>query len=170
MKRLLFTFFAVALITTACSKENYISPEELFKDSSKAASTTITTKSEEAENTVTTFSTTFITKMSDIPGKSHLMAHSSGKMVYDTFLLSIYFENIDNSKVGNTLSPYKFMCSFILSSNSDATTYTYDGTISIASKGEDYVILRFDKVGFSCSLGNYLTDGYLYCPLVDINP
>lgn len=171
MKRfLIISCYAIALILTSCSKASYISPDELFKDSSKAAKTTITTKSEEAETTVATFNSPVITKRSDIAGQSRLWASSGGKMVYDAFILSMYFDNVDNLKVGDTINPSRFWFSFILSSNSEATTYTYDGTISVADKGEDYVILHFDKVGFSCSMGEYLTDGYLYCTLVDTEP
>ena len=80
-------------------------------------------------------------------------------MVYVFYVLSVYFENIDNLKVGDTISPSRFMFSFPASSSSDATTQIYDGNISIADKGDDYVILHFDKVRFSCSMGEYLTDG-----------
>ena len=170
MKRLFFTIFTIALMATSCSKDGYISPEELFKDSSKAAKTTINTKGEKPETAVATFKSPVITKRSDIAGQSHLWASSGGKMVYDFFILSIYFENVDNLKVGDTINPSRFMFSFPASSNSEATTHTYDGNISIADKGDNYVILHFDKVGFSCSIGEYLTDGYLYCNLIDIDP
>lgn len=171
MKRLFFTIFTIALMATSCSKDGYISPEELFKDSSKAAKITITTKGENPETTVATFkSHPVITKKSEIAGQSWLWATSGGKMVYDFFILSIYFEDIDNLKVGDTINPSRFMFSFPASSNSEATTHTYDGNISIADKGDDYVILHFDKVSFSCSMGDYLTDGYLYCNLIDIDP
>jgi len=168
MKRLFFAFFAITIMASSCSKDSYISPEELFKDSSKVAKTTITTKGEDPETAVATFKKhPVITKRSDIAGQSWFWAASGGKMVYDTFYLSMYFENVDNLKVGDTISPSRFTFSFGYSSDSAATTNTYEGTISIADKGDDYVILLFDKVGFSCSMGDYLTDGYLYCSLVD---
>lgn len=170
MKRLFFAFFAITLMASSCSKDSYISPKELFKDSSKVAKTTITTKGEEPETTVSTFkSHPVITKKSDIAGQSHFWASSGGKMVYDAFIISMFFDNIDNLKVGDTISPSRFLFSFVYSSASEteAETHTYEGTISIADKGDDYVILLFDKVGFSCSMGDYLTDGYLYCTLVD---
>lgn len=88
-------------------------------------------------------------------------------MVYDMFMLSCYFDSIDDMKVGETLKPSRFMFSFIASSDSNATTYEYEGKITLADKGEDYIILHFNKVRFSCSYGDYLTDGYLYCPLYE---
>ena len=100
-------------------------------------------------------------------GQSWFVASSGGKMVYDMFMMSIYFDSIDKMKVRETLKPSRFMFSFFASSTSDATTYTYGGKISLADKGDDYVILHFDKVSVSCSFGDYVTDGYLYCPLFD---
>ena len=64
-------------------------------------------------------------------------------MVYDAFMLSIYFDSIEKMKVGDELK------------------------ITLADKGDDHVILHFRNVSFSCSFGDYLTDGYLYCPLYD---
>lgn len=83
------------------------------------------------------------------------------------FMLSIYFDNIDKMKVGDTLKTSRFMFSFPASSDSNATTYTYGGRITLADKGDGYVILHFHRVSFSCSFGNYVTDGYLYCTLED---
>jgi hypothetical protein len=70
-------------------------------------------------------------------------------------------------EIGDTLKASRSIFSFIASSDSNATTYSYNGTITLADKGDDYVILHFNKVRFSCSMGEYLTDGYLYCPLFD---
>ena len=47
-------------------------------------------------------------------------------------------------------------------------TMDYDGTITIAGKGDDYVILHFNKVKWSLSPWEYTTDGYLYCTLEDM--
>ena len=158
--------FAVAVLAMSCSKD-YISPEELFKDSSKVAKTTIHTKSNEFEDTVTSFSNPVVYKESDMEGKSWLCAWSGGKMVYDMFMLSIYFDSIDNMNIGDTLKTSRFMFTFPASSDSNATTNTYGGKITLADKGDDYVILRFHEVSFSCSYGKYVTDGYLYCSLKD---
>ena len=157
---------AVAVLAVSCSKD-YLSPEELFKDSSKVAKTTIDTKSNEFEDTVVSFSSPVVYRKSDMEGKSWLSAWSEGRMVYDMFMLSIYFDNIDKMKVGDTLKTSRFMFSFPASSDSNATTYTYGGRITLADKGDGYVILHFHKVSFSCSFGKYVTDGYLYCTLED---
>lgn len=158
--------FAIAVLAMSCSKD-FLSPEELFKDSSKVAKTTIHTKSNDFEDTVTTFNNPVVYKNSDLQGKSWLCAMSGGKMVYDFFMLSIYFDSIDNMKIGDTLKTSRFMFMFPASSDSNASTNTYDGKITLADKGDDYVILRFHKVSFSCSYGKYVTDGYLYCTLMD---
>lgn len=168
MKRIFtrLAIFTIAVLAMSCSSD-HLSPEELFKDSSKVAKTTIHTRSNDFEDTVTTFSEPIIYKKSDMEGKSWLCAWSGGRMVYDMFMLSLYFDNIDNMKVGDTLKPSRFMFSFPASSDSNATTQTYEGRITVAGKGDGYVILRFHKFGVSCSLGEYVTDGYLYCTLKD---
>lgn len=151
----------------SCSKDHYISPEELFKDSNKVAKTAIHTRSDEYEDTETTFQRIAVYRKSDQKGQSWFVAFSGGKMVYDMFMMSIYFDSIDKMKVGETLKPSRFMFSFFASSDSEASTYTYGGKITLADKGGDYVILHFDNVRVSCSFGDYVTDGYLYCPLFD---
>ena len=158
-------FFAVALVAASCSKD-YLTPEELFKDSSKLAKTVIHTKGN-GEKTETTFQNMAVYRKSEMEGKSWFVASSGGRMVYDMFMLSIYFDSIDKMKVGETLKPSRVMFSFTASSDSNATTYSYQGKITLAGKGDDYVIFHFKKVRFSCSLGDYLTDGYLQCPLYD---
>jgi hypothetical protein len=70
-------------------------------------------------------------------------------------------------KVGKTLNPSHFVFSFVASSDSNATTHEYEGKITLADKGDDYIILYFDNVHLSCSFGDYLTNGYLYCPLYE---
>ena len=86
-------------------------------------------------------------------------------MQYDCFCLSIYFQDVDQMKVGEALKPSRFFFSFYFSSNSDDSAFEYSGKIILAEKGEDYVILDFQNVGVSCGMGDYVTDGYLYCPL-----
>lgn len=168
MKHLLtqFAVVAVALAAASCSKD-YISPDELFQDGSKEAKAIIHTKSKEFEDTVNTFRSKAVYRKSDIEGQSRFSAFSGGKMVYEMFMLSIYFDSIDKMKVGETLKPSRVMFSFPASSDSNATTHTMGGKITLADRGDDYVILRFRRVTFSCSLGDCLIDGYLYCPLFD---
>lgn len=161
-----FALVAVALLAAYCSKDA-ISPEELFGNEARVAKTTIHTKSDEFEDTVTAFSRTKVCKQSDVEGQSWLCAWSGGKMVYDAFMLSIYFDSIEKMKVGDELKISRFMFSFIASNDSNATTFEYGGKITLADKGDDHVILHFRNVSFSCSFGDYLTDGYLYCPLSD---
>ena len=165
MKRIIT--MAVALIALSCCKDNSydISPDDLINDASLVAKTTITTRGNDADKTVVPFSDVDVYKRSEFEGQSHFIAMSGGKMVYDAFMLSIYFNSIDEMKVGDTLKTSRFMFSFVLSSDSEASTYTYEGKIKLAAKGDDYVILHFDKVRCSCSMGDYLIDGYLNCPL-----
>ena len=157
---------AAALVALACSKES-ISPDDLFNAHVKVAQTTIKTKGWDYEDTVTSFPSVAIYKKSDIQGQSWFTASSGGRMVYDMFFLSIYFDNIDKMKVGGTLKPSRFMFTFPASSDSRATAHEYVGTITVAGKGDDYVILHFHSFRVSCIFGDYLTDGYLYCPLFE---
>lgn len=165
----LFTILAsvATLFALASCNKNDITPEELFKDSNKVAKTTIHTRSDEYEDTETTFERIAVYRKSEEKGQSCFVASSGGKMVYDMFIMSIYFDSIDRMKVGDTLKPSRFMFLFFASSDSEASTYAYEGKITLADKGDDYVILHFDKVSVSCSFGDYVTDGYLYCPLFD---
>ena len=167
MKRI-FTFLTVcaaALVLTSCSKDN-MSPEYLDRNPSKTAEIRITSKGA-FKNTVKMFSRSEIYKKSDIKGKSRFYAFSSGKMVYEVFALSIYFDNIDTLNAGDVIIPSRCWFSFIFSSDSNATAYEYDGKISVAKKGKDYVILDFHQVKFDCSFGEYTIDGYLNCPLYE---
>ena len=89
-------------------------------------------------------------------------------MVHDAFMLSIYFDSIDTLRIGDELHISRFLVIFYFSSDSNAATFEHTGKITIADKGEDYVILQFHQLGFSCSMGSYLTDGFLYCPMDEI--
>jgi hypothetical protein len=155
---------ALALTALSCDKDR-ISPEELFRDDAKVAKTVIHTKSDLYEDTVTSFSDKAVYKKSEFEGKSHFMALSGGKMVYDAFMLSLYFDDIEKMTAGATLNPSRCTFSFFLSSDSNNTVNSYVGQIVLADKGDDYVILRFNNVKFNCAFGEYVTNGYLYCPL-----
>ena len=160
---------AVALTAISCSKDyiDSITPDELFKDSSKVAKTTIRSKGEESDPTVATLPRVAVYRTSDYEGQSWFSGWSGGRMVDDSFFMSIYFDSIDNMKVGQTLKISRFLFTFPLSSDSAASTQSYSGKITLADKGDDYVILHFQKLCFECSFGEYITDGYLYCPLYD---
>lgn len=168
MKRHFLTLATVAALFTmvSCSKD-YITPDELFGDGSKIAKTKIHTRSDEFEDTETSFKSVAVYRKSDKDGKSWFCAMSGGRMVYDAFMFSLYFDNIDGMELGDVLKPSRFMFGFFFSSDGNAYTDTYEGKITLADRGDNYVILRFHKVTFSCSYGKYVTDGYLYCPLYD---
>ena len=167
MKRIIA--MAVALMALSCSKDSpyNISPVDLLNNPSMVANTTITTKNGDFEKTVAPFRSFAVYKKSEYERQSHFCAMSGGKMVYEAFMLSFYFDDIEKMKVGDTLKTRRFTFSFFLSSDSRATTDTYEGKIKLAAKGDDYVILHFDKVLCSCSFGDYLIDGYLNCPLFE---
>ena len=167
MKRIIA--MAVALMALSCGKDNpyNISPVDLLNNPSMVANTTITTRNGDIEETVTPFKSFAVYKKSEYERQSHFCAMSGGRMVYDAFILSVYFDDIEKMKVGDTLKTRRFLFSFFFSSDSSATTDTYEGKIKMAAKGDDYVILHFDKVLCSCSFGDYLIDGYLNCPLFE---
>lgn len=82
MKRIATVLASIValLALTSCDKD-YISPDELFKDGSKVAKTTIHTKSDVYEDTVTEFKNVTVYRKSDYEGKSWFIAYSGGKMV-----------------------------------------------------------------------------------------
>lgn len=166
MKQILITIALVAAVLSgaSCSKE-YISPEDLMQYPSKNAQ--ITNKSDKS---VTTFKTAEVYRRSGYEGKSWLTAKSGGKMVEDAFWLSMYFDCVDNLNAGDKIIPDSCRFSFVFSSDSNATTHEYDGNITFIDKGSDFVILHFDKVLFTCSFGEYMIDGYLYCTLKNVRP
>lgn len=167
MKRI-FTFISIAtyaLIGTSCIKEA-ISSEDLIENSDKVAEITIKTKGENPETIVKMFSDANIYRKSDYEGQSWFCAMSGGRMVYDAFMLSLYFDCIDTLKIGDIIEPDRCMFSFFYSSDSNATTHEYQGTIKLADKGKDFAVFHFDKVIFTCSFGEYIIDGYLNCPLL----
>ena len=88
-------------------------------------------------------------------------------MVYEVFMVSFEFDSIDTLEIGDDVNIGRFTFSFIASSDSNATTYEYEGTVRLADKGADYVILHFDNLSCSCSFGDYVIDGYLNCPIVE---
>lgn len=167
MKHLIRTLASLAALfaLVSCNKD-YISPEELFKDGTKVAKTTIHYAPYYSfHDSVTLFSSASIYRKSDKEGMSWFVAWSGGKTQYDMFMLSIYFDSIDNMKEGATLKPDSVLFTFPASSLGTATTHTFEGQITLADKGDDYAILRFHNVIFSCAFGDYVTDGYLKCQL-----
>lgn len=168
MKSLLITLASVAALfaLVSCSKD-YITPEELFGDETKVATIKIHTRSDEFQDTETSFKHVAAYRKSDVEGQSWFSAMSGGKMVYDAFMFSLYFDDIDKMTVGDVLKPGRFWFGFFFSSDSHAYTDSYGGKITLADRGDGYVILRFHKVTVSCSYGRYVINGYLYCPLFD---
>lgn len=167
MKRIIA--MAVALMALSCSKDipYNISPEDLVNDPMKIAKTTITTKGDQNEDSVTSFELAKVYKESDTAGKSHFIAISGGRWDYEVFMLSFDFDYINTLEVGDKLNMSRFMFSFVLSSDSRATTEEYKGKVRLADKGDDYVILHFNKLRCSCIFGDYEIDGYLYCPIIE---
>ena len=155
---------SAALLASSCGKEN-ISPEDLIKDSSKVAKITAISKTIEEIPNEAALRDFAVYRKSDKEGESWFLAWGEGKMYYDCVSLSIYFDSVDEMKVGKPLSISRFWFSFVASSDSRASTETFNGKITLASKGQDYVILHFNKVRCSCSMGVFLIAGYLQCPL-----
>ena len=168
MKHLLiyFAVFAVAIVATSCSKEN-ISAEDFYMDSSRVATITIYPKNDIFNgNTITAFKDAFIINESKYEGQSMLFALSEGKLVHDFFSITIYFDDIDNIRVGNKLRPSSY--SFALLFSSTAYNAILDGgKITLSYLSDDYVILHFDKVIFNSLDFVYVIDGYLNCRLYD---
>lgn len=169
MKRFLtlIVSLTVTVMMVSCGKDT-ITPEELFQSGSQVAQTKISLSKEYGGTEETaSFARKVIYRKSEYDGQSCLWANSSGKMVYDAFYLCVFFQDIDRMKVGDTIKPSHATFSFPASSDSGATTHEYKGKIVLADKGDDYVILDFKNVRLSCIMGDYVTDGFLYCELVD---
>lgn len=164
MKRtlILLIICAMTCAMTSCKKDNRLS----LDDPSEVAKVTIT-RADSSDDIVTLFSDMAVYRESDMEGKSWLSAFRGGKMVYDAFMLSVYFDCIDNLNAGDTITPSRVMFSFFYSSDSNASTHEYKGTISLAEKSDDYVIIHFDEVRFTCSFGEYTINGNLKCPLYE---
>lgn len=165
----IFTYVAIfmlALMASSCSKD-LITPEELARNESKIAKTTIYTKVEGQEDMVTAFRNRTVYRKGDMQGQSWFVGNNDGRMSYDAFLMGIYFDDIERMKIGEKLRIREFHLGFFYSSDSNAYTNKYSGSITLADKGDDYVILHFNDLRCSCSLGDCVTDGYLYCPLED---
>lgn len=172
MKRILTLFLIIiaAAMVTSCSKDLF-TPDGFLIDKSLVAKTTIQPKGsiqsgqEEFKTTIVDFSDGTVQRTSEVEGQSLLMAHSTGIMVYDAFWLSAYFDCIDNMKDGDVLKPSTCCFSLILSSSSSTWAFTYAGKITLAAKGDDYVVFYFDKVTFKTDCYEYVMDGYLRCEL-----
>ena len=113
------------------------------------------------ETTIVDFRDGTVLRTFEVEGQSHLIAHSTGIMVYDAFWLFMNFDYIDNMKVGDVLKPSYCLFCLILSSSSLGSTYTYDGKITLAAKGADYVVFYFDKVTFTTYYYVYVMDGLI---------
>ena len=166
MKRILSitAVICLALMAISCNKEN--SGNELTVDWSSMALTTITSNCNASEDAVIAFGSASVQKTSEIDGKSHFFAISNGKMAYNAFIIDFYFDNIDRVKVGQTLDISDFSLWFPFSSDSRTTTHNYSGTVSLAKKADDYVVLYFHNVSASCSFGDYVTNGAVHCSLI----
>jgi len=166
MKRILTltAILSLTLMTVSCNKENP-GPEPTV-DWHSMALTTITPNSDTNENAVIAFGSASVQKTSEIDGKSKFFAISNGKMVHSAFIIDFYFDNIDRVKVGQTLDISDFSLWFPFSSDSRTTTHNYSGTVSLAKKADDYVVLYFHNVSASCSFGDYVTNGAVHCSLI----
>ena len=159
------SIIAVALMALSCSK-HYLSPEEVFK-LDLSAKVTLVSNSGDSEKKEFSIPTVAVFRKSEIEGQSWFTGFSGGKMVDDSFFISIYFNNVDKLKAGDELKISRFRFSFLYSSDSRASTDIYSGKITVEDKGDDFILLNFHRVLCRCSFGVYLTDGYLYCPLYD---
>lgn len=166
MKRILTltAILSLTLMTVSCNKENP-DPEPTV-DWHSMALTTITPNSDTNENAVIAFASASVMKKSEIDGKSEFCALSNGKMVYDAFVLNFYFNDIKRTDIGQTLDISDFSLWFPYSSDTRTNTHSFSGTVSLAEKAEDHVVLYFHQVSASNSFGEYVTNGQVYCTLV----
>ena len=95
MKRrlILIALCTFAFAATSCRKDDgsIRTPDNDMSETAKV----IITKDGSNDKTVTLFKEMAVYRESSMEGKSWLTALSGGKMVYDAFMLSIYFECIE---------------------------------------------------------------------------
>ena len=181
MKRILTLslYLIAATMALSCSKDLF-TPDGYLIDKSLVAKTTIQhnvatpSGKKDFEDTIVDFrdgtvQRTFEVEGKTMEGQSLLIARSTGKMVYDAFWLSMNIDYIDNIKVGDVVKTSYYMLLFIYSSSRLpwAYDYDYDGKITLAAKGDDYVVFYFDNVTFTSEYHNYTyaMNGYLRCAL-----
>lgn len=157
----LFTAAAAILVMAMSSSccDNNLAPA--FPTDKSELFMTDYTKSESGE--LLSIERSDIYLKSGIDGKSNLMAMSKGEMVNEVFAMDIYFDDFNKLRVGSEIKPSKTWFSFVFSSDSRNTADKYDGTITLAYKGANYAILRFNNVIFHLEFGDVKLDGTLRC-------
>lgn len=165
MKRL-FPFIAICLgllAFSACDKESgdRLSDEELAKNVQFSFTTgeltrTIEAKSSDSAESGLTWRIALLRDPSDIEGCMHLHAFTNGRMVDDSFFLSLYMKKAGLKKGAEPEFERTLLC-LPLSSYSGDSSYSFTGHIYLKEYDGSRVTLRFDNAVFN----NYILNGDL---------
>ncbi|MDO5443346.1 MAG: hypothetical protein Q4G10_06705, partial [Bacteroidia bacterium] len=121
---------AICAIMTmsSCAKEG-LTPDDLTGNPDLQAEVRFKTKSHTdgiADSTLP-LGSMMVVKKGSIEGSSWFCANTVGKMVWEMAMISIYFQDIDTLKDGDTIKPARTMFGFIASSDSNNYTDKYKG-------------------------------------------
>lgn len=165
MKRFI-PFIAICLgllAFSACDKESgdRLSDEELTKDVQFSFTTgkltrTIEAKSSDGEESGLAWRIALLRDPSDIEGCIHLHAFTNGRMVDDSFFLSLYMKKAGLKKGAEPEFERTLLC-LPLSSYSGDSSYSFSGHIYLKEYDGSSVTLRFDNAVFN----NYILNGDL---------
>lgn len=97
---------------------------------------------------------------SDIEGCVFLSAFTNGRMVHDSFFMSLYLK-ADSLSPGKEPEFERILFCLPLSSYSGARADTFKGHIYIKEQSSEQIVLRFKKTVFELSGANYTLNGDL---------
>ena len=160
----LFPFIAICLTLfafSACDKGSVdrLSDEDLAKNVQFSFTTgkltrTIEAKSSDGEESDLAWRIALLSDPSDIEGCIHLYAFTNGRMVDDSFFLSLYMKK-EGLKKGAEPEFERTLLGLPLSSYSGDTSYSFTGHIYLKEYDGSRVTLRFDNAAFN----NYILNG-----------
>jgi hypothetical protein len=97
---------------------------------------------------------------SDIEGCIHLYAFTNGRMVDDSFFMSMYLKK-SSMAVGKEPDFERLLFCLPLSNDNRNSADSFDGHIYIKEHSSEQVTLRFKKAVFKIAQGTYLLNGDL---------
>ena len=107
----------------------------------------------------------YIPSSEDTPGCFEIIAHTDGKMQFDSIWLFLLGSN--DTKPGSELKPERVSFSASLSSDSRNYTESYSGRMVLTEKTKTRVTIRMEEVHFNIHHGEYILNGNLVATLAD---
>ena len=107
----------------------------------------------------------FFPSREDTPGCFEILAHTDGKLEFDSLWLVLIGPN--DTKPGSELRPERVSFSASLSSDSRNYTGSYSGRMVLTEKTKTRVTIRMEDVHFNILHGEYILNGNLVATLAD---